>query len=304
MNSRTFAPIRTAPLAGVRTAAVNVRLLVAGLVVLLALGGCTARLVYDRLDTLAAWWVEDYLELEAAQRDRLRDVLERQLDWHRSTQLPAYADALDRLQADAARPLGRERIAALRADADRWWTDAVANGLGDGAAFLAALDDAQIDGMFAEFAREDAKLAKKQAARTPERRLQERTKRVVRSFERWTGPLEASQRERIAAGLAAAEPLDAEWLANRARWREQLRAALSRRADAPAFRTELERLFLRPETAWTPDYRAALARNRDTYVAMVADVDASLTPKQRAQLRERLGEWVADLRALQASRPG
>jgi hypothetical protein len=296
----------TVALAGVRRPAVNARrvplVLLLALLLFGGLGGCTARLVYDRLDTFAAWYVEDYLDLEAPQRDQLRVVLQRQLDWHRATQLPVYADALGRLQAEAARPLGRERITAVREDLDRYWRDAIGNGVGDAAAFLQRLTDAQVDGMFEEFAREDAKLAKKQAARTPERRLQERAKRVARSVERWTGPLDDAQRARLAAGLAAATPLDAEWLANRQRWREQLRAALGRRGDGAAFRAELERLFVRPETAWTADYRAAVDRNRATYEAMLADLDASLTPRQRAHLRDRLGEWATDLRSLHASR--
>jgi hypothetical protein len=296
----------TAALAGVGRAAVNARRVPLALLLVLVLlgsaGGCTARLVYDRLDTFAAWYVEDYVDLQGPQRDELRAVLQRQLDWHRSTQLPVYADALTRLQADAARPLGRARVESARAELEEYWRDAVRNGLGDATTFLQRLSDEQIDGMFEEFAREDAKLAKKQASRTPERRLQERTKRVVRSLERWTGPLDEAQRRRVTAGLAAAVPLDAEWLANRQRWREQFRSALARRAEGATFRAEVERLFLKPETAWTAEYRAAIDRNGETYGAMIADLDASLTPKQRAHLRERLGEWAADLRALHAAR--
>lgn len=294
--------IRTAPLAGDRRPTVNGwrAVLVVGLA-LLATGGCTARLVYERLDTFAAWYVEDYLELRSTQRDELGDVLAAQLDWHRSTQLPAYADTLAQVQAEAVQPLGRDRIDSLRREVDGYWREIVANGLPAATAFMTGLTDDQVAAMFEEFARQDAKQAKKQAARTPERRLAERSRRVVRAFERWTGPLDDAQRTQVGAALAAAAPLDDEWLANRARWREQFRAALARRGDAPAFRAEVERLFLDPGTAWTPEYRAALERNRETYVGMIADVDASLTAQQRAHLRERLGTWAADLRALHAS---
>ncbi|MFO0450692.1 MAG: DUF6279 family lipoprotein [Pseudomonadota bacterium] len=303
MDATNTLATRSASAAAIQAArprAVNgrARLALALAVLAFGLGGCTARLIYDRLDTLIAWYVEDRLELAGGQQQELRRLIGAQLEWHRETQLPLYADAFATLQRDAARPLGRARLDRALVEADAFWAATMRNVAPEAARFIAGLDEAQVEGLFREFAEDDAERRRKFARDSPEERLERRTKRAIRSIERWTGRLDAAQRARVAQATAAAEPLDEAWLDNRARWRAEFRAALARRADAGAFAREVERLFVEPESAWTAEYRAATQRNRERYVTLVADLDATLSPQQRERVRSQLATWAADLRAL------
>ena len=69
---------------------------------LLAISGCAASLLYPRLDSVVAYYIEDLVTLDAAQSKQLERTLSANLDWHRETELQKYADFLR-----GARGIGR-----------------------------------------------------------------------------------------------------------------------------------------------------------------------------------------------------
>src|SRR3954464_512636 len=77
-------------------------------VLLLAVGaaGC-AKLMYNRLDTLAAWYIGDLVSLDDQQRSDLRTWRGRTLRWHRASELGRYAAFLREFAAEIAQPSGR-----------------------------------------------------------------------------------------------------------------------------------------------------------------------------------------------------
>jgi hypothetical protein len=77
-------------------------------VLLLAVGatGC-AKLVYNRLDSLAAWYVGSLVSLDDQQRSDLRVWLAQTLEWHRESELGRYAAFLRELSSEVAQPASR-----------------------------------------------------------------------------------------------------------------------------------------------------------------------------------------------------
>src|SRR5512139_3072181 len=53
--------------------------------VLTLLAGCGATLLYPRLDTLVAFYLQDLVSLDDAQSEQLSRTLSRHLEWHRSS---------------------------------------------------------------------------------------------------------------------------------------------------------------------------------------------------------------------------
>src|SRR5215207_7755294 len=93
-------------------------------VVLLAASaaGC-AKLVYNRLDTLAAWYVGNLVSLDEQQRSTLRTWLAQTLEWHRESELGRYARFLREFASEIRRPSSRanyqqalERVEGFAAD--------------------------------------------------------------------------------------------------------------------------------------------------------------------------------------------
>ena len=61
------------------------------------LSGCSTTRLYNNADRLLAWRADSLLGLSAEQRGAFRDDLGPVLAWHRQSQLPRWADALERL---------------------------------------------------------------------------------------------------------------------------------------------------------------------------------------------------------------
>lgn len=71
----------------------------------LFLHGCSGvRLGYDNADTLARWWLDQYLDLSEEQNVLARQGLARLHTWHRKTQLPEYIAVLRQGQKFIAGP--------------------------------------------------------------------------------------------------------------------------------------------------------------------------------------------------------
>ena len=71
-------------------------------VLLPLLGGCSAvRLSYSQGPLLAYWWLDSQMDFTAEQAPQVRSALADWFAWHRSTQLPDYAQALGELAAAA-----------------------------------------------------------------------------------------------------------------------------------------------------------------------------------------------------------
>src|SRR5258706_6017272 len=78
----------------------------------LVLASCSAtRLAYDNADTVLRFMASSYLDLDAAQSDDLTPRIVRFLQWHRSSELPAYAALLRSAGQRAAEGIMAEDVA-------------------------------------------------------------------------------------------------------------------------------------------------------------------------------------------------
>ncbi|MDP2324334.1 MAG: hypothetical protein Q8N51_09930, partial [Gammaproteobacteria bacterium] len=68
----------------------GVRLTLTIVLLALFLGGCVVRVVYNQLDWLTLWYVDDYFDLDGTQKAEAGKLIASTLAWHRSSQLPHY----------------------------------------------------------------------------------------------------------------------------------------------------------------------------------------------------------------------
>jgi len=261
--------------------------------------GCSGfKVVYGQLDVLLPWYFRDYVELDTGQRDQLRRSIETLLAWHRETEIGRYASFFRELAAEAAAPLPPGRLETARQDLEDFWDDIARRVAPDAAALLGTLSDAQVESLFERMAREDRELARESAGRSPEERIERRVKELTRQVERWTGRLDASQREAVVACARDLRGDTEGWLESRRAWQAALRESLAVRRDATALAGRLGQLFADGEDFWTPAYRASFQADRQRVLRMLEEVDRSLSARQRTHLRERLERWALDLDAI------
>jgi hypothetical protein len=268
------------------------------LAALVAAGCSGARVVYGQLDVLLPWYFRDYVELDAGQRDQLRRSVETLLAWHRETEVGRYASFFRELSAEVGSPLAPGRLEAARQDLETFWDDIARRVAPDGAALLATLSDEQVESLFERMAREDRDLARESADRGPAERVERRARSLTRQVERWTGRLDASQREVVAACARELRGDTEGWLASRRAWQAALREALAGREDPAALAARLGHLLADGEDFWVPSYRENFQADRQRVLRMLEDIDQSLSGRQRKHLQERLERWALDLDAI------
>lgn len=275
-----------------------IRRLAAALLLAL-LAGCSAvEFAYNNADTWLRWQAGSYLDLGDAQAEEFNARLGSFLAWHRAQALPKYA----RLAGEAGARLAR---GASQADLV-WGYDAIRQQSGEGLRragaelgdFLDRLSPAQIEHLERRFAEDNRKYAHEWLEGTPEERRGRRYKRLVHALEDWLGELSDAQRERVRQFNDGA-PLNGELRAReRSRRQAELLAMLRARESA------------RRLADWAADWEqgrepALAAANRayvEGFLAMLADLERSLNPRQRNVAIARLREYARDFDLLAAAR--
>ena len=232
-----------------------------------------------------------HLEAEAAERRSVATEFDRRLAsflaWHRAEALPQYA----RLAAEAGARLER---GATREDRE-WGYDAfqaqaregLRRAAGEAGDFLDRLAPAQVAQIEQRFAAENRKFAREWLEGPPEARRARRHERLTGLLQDWLGELDDAQREHVRRYSESA-PLNGEWRDLERRRRQAELLALLRAGETA------QRLG-----AWALAWERA--RGADAFLDMLAGLERSLSPRQRAHVIARLRGYGRNFQVLAAA---
>ena len=269
----------------------------AGLIcTLLLLGACSSTsFVYNRLDFIVPWYADDYVDLDAGQREQLDEMLVPFLAWHRQQELPRYIELLDDIQLRLDRPLAPDDVAASYAEVEQAWIRLQGQALawllelGDG------LTDEQVEEFLEELQDQQLEYEKKYLRRSEETYRQESYDNFKDSLQDNLGRLDKAQRQRL---LDASEELrrsDAIWLREREIWLQRMGVILQRE---PGWQELMREAIQRRDQTTSSLYLETFDHNLQVVFAAVADVLNSRTPKQDKHLRGRLADLREELESL------
>lgn len=281
------------------------RILLLILAVALGISACT-NFFYNRLDTLAAWYIQDMVSLDDAQRSDLRSWLESTLQWHRTSELVRYAKFIRELADDAAHPGNMTVYHGIESQVEQFGLRLVDRAAPDAARLLMGLTSAQLTELetnLAEKSRErsDKNLKALAAGKWHEKRAQD----IEKQLKRWTGSVTKEQHLLIAQQSQRFDSTTKEWLESQAIWRKALFGALQERFSAgespAAVEERIVELLRKPENQWTAAYQSKAAQNREQSLEVLAALDASLTADQRSHLQRELRDLAQQLEAMTKS---
>lgn len=280
-----------------RVHAVNTRtaVRVALLAAFLALAGCTGQLLYNRLDFLIPFYFGQRVTLDETQEAQLKAAVKDFTTWHRSSQLQRYSKYLRELAARAEQPTTRAEIEATTDTLEGFWNDMVAELLPEGGRWLRSLSPQQVDELVNHYDEDDEDEREEYCEPPPEKLIARRTKSLKRSLKGWAGALDDAQEAVIERTSRNMRLTGCSWLEHRARWRAELKRALTEETDDAARQERLRVLMLEPRSTWTDDYRRDFETNRAMIIDMVTELDASWSAKQRQSIVRRLTGIADDL---------
>ncbi len=271
----------------------------------LFLAACSvSRLAYNNATPLLIWKIDDYVDISGSQREWVRNRLHEAFAWHRSAELPEYRRfvewAIARTTGTIRVEDAREAWRRLRAYYDR----TVDRVLPDAAEFILQLDAGQVAHLEERFGRDNRRFIRENRG-SPEERQARATKRLVDQFEDWVGRLERSQRNLIAERVRTFPDLGELRLADR-RARQAAFVRLVREKPPRERMVEGLRELLVETQSWRdPAYARKLREREEAVFALVSDLSATMTGRQREHLHRKMRGYSRDIATLaEAHRDG
>lgn len=261
---------------------------------LLLISGCTFKMMYNYADWVIPWVVDDYFDLTTEQDDFLDEKIKQQLQWHKMSELPAYAAFLKEVKQKGQDGLTATELDWVYEQVDQLRKNLVQRLSADAANFLANLNQQQIEYLEAQLAELNAEAQARLTIPLEERKA-ERAESTVGFIEDWVGTLSEEQKSKILQ-WSKALPSSFE---RRIRLREQRQkefvALLKNHDSAQDIKSHLLKWYLDIEAGYPPDYQKFLKARNQMVREMVLNVDQILTPEQRQHALGKMDEVLADI---------
>lgn len=281
-----------------------IRPLLLALVAALLLQACSAvRLGYGHADSLARWWIDQYVDLSPEQDALVQERLARFFAWHRKTQLPDYASLLRQGRnfvdgqptTSDALLLGDGIVRRVRTLTEQ--------ALPDVADLLLTISPAQIERIAQRYAEKNTDYAKD--ARLAEAEGSQRAARYKRLRERaeyWFGDFSSAQEATLRQLIEGQSAGSQFWYEERLRRQRELldlmRQVQRERPPRDRVIQLLRDYAARFDLPADPPRLAQAQALRRASAELAIAILALTTPAQRAHARQKLDDLIHDFTEL------
>jgi hypothetical protein len=264
------------------------------------------KFAYNQADTVSAWMVDDYFDLQGPQEDDFRQRFERFHAWHRKAQLPEYAQFMRAARTRMQGELSRDDVL--------WFVDGMRDRVRtagrkaapEAAALFATLTPAQIQHLQRKLDKSNRKYVDEHKLNgTVEERHEAEGEKVIKQVEKWLAPLNREQKARVMVMVRERPQIEKQRYAERLRRQKELIELLSHRSEDP-------QRFTQRVTDWmvgwdrnrSAEYQKQLDASWQKRADLLVAVHRMFTPDQRTAALERLNTYAADFTQLAHQAPG
>ncbi|MGY6553360.1 MAG: DUF6279 family lipoprotein [Wenzhouxiangella sp.] len=274
------------------------------LLLLTALSGCGVRTAYNNLDWLTVRWVNQQVDLDRDQEAMLRDWLTEQLAWHCQTQLPLYQAVAEAIRHDLlTNNLNQARLAEHGQSVAELGRTLTERSLPLLIELAASLSDEQVAQVLEAFDERTEEVRVSVEEKSLEELAEERLESMERMLRRFMGRSNRPQRERLALWADSVTATESYQLRQRLYWQDRLGQALDQRDNQALLAGEIAAL-MRPESAWSDEYRQVMEGNRVLTLAALEDVIAVADNRHLNRLSSRLTGLINDFQRLRCDQDG
>ncbi|WP_438865035.1 DUF6279 family lipoprotein [Neptunicella sp.] len=263
---------------------------------MLLLGGCSSKFAYNNLDWLAYWYIDDYIDLDRGQKRLLDNKLTTWLEWHRGEELVKYRQQLTTLLAQHQQgPLSTQQWLEHFEQGRQHWYRLRDKLVPDLVELAPMLTDQQVNHMFEQLEQENSEQEQDRLEKTAQQLQAQRFDDISENITEFVGRLSEQQKHIIKQALPEFESAFDDWIAYRRAWQQAARDMLNKRNESPDFNTSFLHLMSHPEEFQAQRFITLVEHNRMVYARLVADIDQTLTAKQRAKMAGELTDLIEDL---------
>jgi hypothetical protein len=209
----------------------SIRALLAVLVISVFASGCTIKLAYNFLDWGLYWEMEDYVKFNRDQSPLVKKEISKLVDWHRSDELPKYADQLAKLSDGLENGLTVELLDETYNSLSDGWQRIVIKTLPAATDIMSKLTDQQVNDFFEILIEEEQDDAGDIERDTAEKLSEERAEYISEKITDLIGKLNDKQKTLIAQWAPRIEPTAQLSLDHAIQWRTKMQSAMADRQN-------------------------------------------------------------------------
>lgn len=246
------------------------------------INGSTFRLLYDHADWLLQQAIGHYVDLDKSQAQVLRGQIEKLHRWHRTHELPLYADVLDDAAQRVARGLTSEDVVWMFGVVDERREIVAGRIAADFSPVVLSLRLDQRSHIAEVFERDNARYARRDIDPGREKTIALRTAWLSRQVEYWIGELTSAQSGRIRAVNAATADLPEVRLNEHRRRQRTFLQLVGSKEDESAIHATLASLLQMPRAGADEFYLRMITQYKQELSRMILDIDRGLSARQRS----------------------
>jgi len=267
---------------------------------LATLAGCSmVRLGYPQLDTIAAWTVDEYFDLDPQQKQEFQRRFERFHEWHRYEQLPDYALFLAEAKARLQKGLKREDALWVTNGVRARYRTLVAYAADDAAALLMSVTPEQLDALQRRWEKDNRRFVREyRLEASVEEQRRATGLRALSRIRDWVGHLDDGQEQEILAWASALPLIHGPRHQDRLRRQREFLQLMSQRDDAGRFTAQLRNYLSNWEEGRDPGYNRLFNEWTQQQAELYVAVYGILLPHQREAVADRLQGYINDFTLL------
>lgn len=267
-------------------------------VVMLNLSACSYKIIYNNLDWLTYWYIDDYISLTSQQEQQLEPALIQFLAWHREYEIPSYIALIKQLQLEINSDVTKTDIEQyIRSFKDIWQT--ILTRIEPSIVQLAyTFKDKQVEQFLNVLEQRNLDQLEEYRSLTSNKRLQKRLDKIESRIESYIGNLTANQKQLIKNSNQQMLPTFEEWISYRRAWANSIKQAFTLREEKDNFEIAMRRAILEADSLRSETFLKKIEHNQNLWTSTLATLINTLNDKQLKRLNSKLEDMADDLQAL------
>jgi hypothetical protein len=263
--------------------------------------GCSSKIAYNNLDWVAAWYVDDYLDLTGPQGDQFEAKVDIILDWHRRFELVQYQSQLQLIKDQMAQGIIPTHIwqQHLLTIGEHWVRsrDKISSEM---AMLAPSLNTEQVSQLFSELKENNQRKRDEHNDLSPQEAFEKRYENILDRFEERIGDMSDAQQDLIRDYVEASNRSELDYLDYSDRFQLALNKvfdeALAQSSPSHALTTNLLALLTHPEQFKSEQSLKNHSAQRLLLAQLLQDIQISLTDEQIAHFNHELDKSLALLK--------
>ncbi|MCY7294144.1 DUF6279 family lipoprotein [Alteromonas sp. a30] len=268
----------------------------------LLLGGCSSQFVYNNMDWMIHWYLDDYIDLQRSQKKIFDEKFEVWHNWHRQEELTKYAAHLKEIRHDIASGSISEESIKTHFDRIReHWVSLRNRVAPDLVPLSKLLTQEQVSELFDAIEKENIEREEKITefdASSDEEKSKERVSGLKDNIKEWLGKLTPEQDQIIVDMAPEFYSTSKHWLQYRRRVQQVARDIFEQKDTDPEFENKVLKVMSEPENYRHPELVKRNDANQKLYAQLVIRLYEVMTDKQKKRVLGKIDDYIEDFEEL------